>query len=443
MKKTLIRGGTLVTAKEVRKSDILVSVTGEIEEVGPGIPVPKNGEVIAVEGMLLFPLLTDCHVHFREPGLEHKATMATEARAALAGGIGTVCDMPNTLPPTTTIAALADKVRRAATVEGCIIRFFFGITETAHLQELRALWTGTMMEMKRLKQHCCGVKLYLDHSTGNQRIAGDLIEEVFRTCAELRIPLVVHCEDPEVNAAAAKKTTRTDIAAHSLLRPPESEERAMKRALELAKKHASALHIAHLSTKQGAALVRQAKRDGLQVTCEVTPHHLFLTSDDYATLGTFVKVNPSLGTREHRDALWEALTDGTIDCIASDHAPHTLEEKRNPEPLKAPSGMPGVETMLPLLLTAAAGIWPHPVSEPAPAFRRLSYSDIVRLCFVNPNRIFPLHSEALAKGAPLRLALIDPAAHWTITPAALRSKCGWTPYEAWQMTGAIVRVLQQ
>jgi len=439
-KKTLVRGGSIVTSSGKSESDILISVTGEIEELRPKISVPKNTEIIEAAGLLIYPPLIDCHVHFREPGLEYKATMETEARAAISGGIGTVLDMPNTIPPTTTVAAFADKVRRASKVENCIIKFFFGVTEPAHLAELRKLWTGDSLELKKLKQHCCGVKLYLDHSTGNQRISGGIVEEVFATCSELEIPLVVHCEDPEINAATRKSVTRTDVSAHALLRPPESEERAIEQALVLATKHSAALHIAHLSTKAGAQLVRAAKADGLKVTCEVTPHHLFFTTDDYSTLGTLVKVNPSIGTLEHRNALWQALLDGTIDCVASDHAPHTLEEKKVFPPLSAPSGMPGVELLVPLLLSAAAGKWPHPTSAP-PADFGLEYSDILRLCFLNPNRIFGLNAAEIRKAGPARLVLLDPRADWVVTPVSLHGKCGWTPYESWNLTGKIIQTL--
>ncbi|OGJ62660.1 hypothetical protein A3A67_01860 [Candidatus Peribacteria bacterium RIFCSPLOWO2_01_FULL_51_18] len=441
MKKTLIRGGKIVSSSGTIETDVLISVNKEIEELKPKINPPKNAEVIEAAGRLIYPLLIDCHVHFREPGMEYKATMESESAAALNGGIGTVCEMPNTIPPTVTVVALADKVRRAAKIDGLNIKFFFGVTEPAHLQELRNLWTGDSLEHRRLRRHCPGVKLFMDHSTGDLRAEGDVIASVFETCAELKIPLVAHCEDPETNAEAKKSVTATDIGAHALLRPPESEVRALEKALAFTAKYSVSLHIAHLSTREGAELVRSAKNDGLKVTCEVTPHHLFFTSDDYSDLGTFIKVNPAIAGVEHRDALWQAVLDGTVDCIASDHAPHTLQEKRNTEPLKAPSGIPGMELMLPLLLTAAAGRWPHPRSKPPPAFG-LKYQDIFRLCFENPNRIFGLGCEAIQKTKPARLIIVDPKKEFTVTPVALHGKSGWTPYEAWQLTGKVESVFQ-
>ena len=441
MKKLLIHGGSLVTDSKVDRQDILLTVTGEIEEIHPKIPEKHGEEFFDATGLLIFPLLIDCHVHFREPGLEHKATMETEAAAALAGGVGTVCEMPNTVPPTVTIAALADKVRRAEKVDGCVIRFFFGVTEEAHLYALRELWTGTSIELKRLKHHCAGVKLFLDHSTGNQKVAADLAAEVFKVCGELKIPLVAHCEDPEINRGSGVGVRNKDVSAHSLMRPPESESVAIEHAIDMAMKFKAPLHIAHLSTKQGVGLVRAAKKSGISVTCEVAPHHLFLTTEDYAELGTLGKMNPPLRTPEHRDALWEGIADGTVDCIATDHAPHLLAEKKAGEPLSAPSGVPGVETMLPLLLTVAAGQSPHPNQKPETTNQKLAYPDIVRLCFVNPNRIFSLGQEGIQKGARARLVIIDPKPASVITPVQLHSKCGWTPYEGWEVTGKIVKII--
>ena len=396
--------------------------------------------------LLHFPRLIDCHVHFREPGLEHKGTMATEAAAAKAGGVGTVCEMPNTVPPTVTVAALAEKVRRATKIKDCDIRFFFGVTEPKHLIALRNIWIKKDFELQRLKKHCAGVKMYLDHSTGNQKAEAGVLDEAFKLCGGLKIPLVAHCEDADMNAAALQKNKRKDIAAHSVIRSPASEAKSIADAITRAKKFNTKFHVAHLSTAKGLDLVRKAKGEGVSVTCEVAPHHLFLTTNDYEALGTLGKMNPPLRSAEDRDALWVGIADGTVDCIATDHAPHTLEEKGvlvgarhalplqnvdNFPPLQAPSGVPGVETMLPLLLTVAGGGWPHPTSK-RPGSADLSYDDIVRLCFTNPNRIFSLECD------PTEVLQIDPHKEWTIHGKNLHSKCGWTPFEGWKVRGAII-----
>ncbi len=432
----LLHGATVVNADMETRDDVLIR-DGVVEEIDKF--VEEFDEEVDVMGKLLFPGLIDCHVHFREPGLEHKADMKSESAAALAGGVTTVCEMPNTNPPTVTIDAFADKVRRA---EGLALdmRFFFGITQEAHLAAFRELLEGASDELKRLKSRLAGVKIYLDHSTGNQMIEQQLVGDVFKICADHHITLVAHCEDPKMNAQAAAQNTRTNIAVHSLVRPAESEAASIEYAIGLAKQHGTQLHIAHLSTEQSVMLVRQAKQDGLKVTCEVTPHHLFLTTDDYERLGTLGKMNPPLRSMKHRFALWQGIADGVVDCISTDHAPHTLEEKQAGEPLKAPSGVPGVETMFPLLLSVAAGHWPHP-AEQSMSCPKLSYKDIVRLCVKNPNRIFKLGKSEIEEDHRVDVVVVDPNAEWTIEGKKLHSKCGWTPFENWKIRGKVENVL--
>lgn len=439
----LIRGGAIIGPDGSRVTDILIR-DGVITSIKPIIAEAAD-EVIDAKDHLIFPGLIDCHVHFREPGLEHKATMLSESRAALAGGITTVCEMPNTIPPTVTIAALADKVRRAEAIADCDIRFFFGITQAVHLHALSELWTSGAAEMKRLKARCCGLKLFLDHSTGNQGIDADILDDVFKTCAALRIPVVAHCEDPEMNAQAAATVTSRDISAHSAMRPAASEDKAVERAIALAAAHGTHLHIAHLSTALAVKRVREAKAAGVPVTCEVTPHHLLLSTDAYTTLGARAKVNPPLRTKEDQAALWEAIADGTVDCISTDHAPHTIEEKSAADPLNAPSGMTGVETMVPLLLTVASGgLRGKDMNgkESRIKNRELRMEDIHRLCFANPNRIFGLGKQGIIEGVQADLVLIDPKKQWMITGSALHSKCGWTPFEGWKVTGSVARVIR-
>ncbi len=384
--------------------------------------------------IITLPGLIDCHVHFREPGLTHKADMASESAAAAAGGVATVCEMPNTIPPVVTVEALADKVRRADRIQTCDIRFFMGATEKKHLIALRDVWHGASPTLKDVKRRCCGLKVFFDHSTGNQGADQETIAEAFRLCGELGIPLVAHCEDAEMNKKAhcTLQIAESSVAVHSQMRPPESEVAAIKRAIGLAREYSTQFHVAHLSTAGGLQLVREAKKEGLSVTCEVAPHHLFLTVDDYKTLGALGKMNPPLRSKEDQAALWEGIADGTVDCISTDHAPHTLDEKQCEDPLKAPSGVPGVETMLPLLLTVAAGGWPNPRGEKV-AGCRLQITDIIRLCFENPNRIF-----GLGKKKDEHQITVDMNKEWVIEGKNLHSKCGWTPYEGWKVAGKIL-----
>ena len=433
MKNLKIIGGTLVTADRNIQKDFQYS-QGEITFK----EMQGDAEILDASGLLILPGLIDCHVHFREPGFPDKATMQSEAASAQAGGVTTVCEMPNTDPPTVTIAALADKVRRANEITNCDIRFFFGVTQAEHLITCKQLWGGTSEELMRLRRHCCGIKIYLDHSTGNQKASGEIVEDVFQACGEFNIPLVAHCEDAESNQKAMEANSITTIAAHSTMRPPESEERAIDFALQLAKKHNTPFHVAHLSTKQGLERISQAKKDGVRVTCEVAPHHLFLSTEDYKTLGALGKMNPPLRTPEHKEALTDGLIHRIIDCVSTDHAPHTFIEKTTGAPLDAPSGVPGVETMLPLLLTAASGISPHPNGG---VISGLTYSIILDACFTRPNEIFHLEKTGISEGSSSRLVVIDPHEEWLLEAKNLHSHCKWTPYEGWKIQGKITRVL--
>jgi dihydroorotase len=437
MSTVLIKHGMIVSSERAEIADVLMR-DGVVEAIGA--LDAQADEIIDAKGKVLLPGLIDCHVHFREPGYEHKATMKTETASASAGGVLTVCEMPNTNPPTVTVAALADKVRRASEIHGIDLYFFFGVTREEHLLGLHELFTSSSEEMQKLRKRCCGVKVYFDHSTGNQKIDKELLPAVFEACAKLNITLVGHCEDAEVieKARSSKLEARSDIAAHSELRPPEAEAKAIEQAIALAKKYKTHFHIAHLSTKQGIDLIRAAKKDDVMISCEVAPHHLFLTVDDYQKLGTLAKMNPPLRTQDHQDALWKGIQDGIIDCIATDHAPHTLAEKQAGDPLQAPSGVPGVETMLPLLLTVTAGAWP---SSPQKESHHLSMSDIHRLCFDNPKKIFNLHASPIAVRAAPRILIIDPHVPWTIHGTDLHSQCRWTPYEGWNVCGKVERIV--
>ncbi|KPA77853.1 putative Dihydroorotase [Leptomonas pyrrhocoris] len=389
--------------------------------------------------MAHLPPLIDCHVHFREPGLEHKGDIASESTAAYYGGISAACDMPNTAPPTQSIAALADKVARAtATAHAdCRLFFFFGATAEEHLKELEELWTNPTHA--DLKQHCCGLKLYLDNSTGNMKSSVAVTEKAFELCGRLQIVLVAHCEQSQINDAAAAQHPYDGPASHSLRRPAESEAASVQEAIAFARQHRTPLHLAHVSTAQSLDAVRETRLADptLPLTCEVTPHHLFLTTEDYSCCGARVKVNPPVRLPQHHEALWAGLLDGTVDCVGTDHAPHTLDEKNTAG--QPPSGMPAIEVVVPLLLTVVAGRWPHPTAprptalvEAAQRGRTLRMEDIVRVLHTNPNRIFHLGEPS----APHRS--FDLSCAWTVVGTELHSKCRWTPYEGWQLLGRAV-----
>jgi len=438
MSTLLITGGTLIrkdgedpkpsavgTGLGQERSNILIQDRKISLVEGEGIV----DQTLDASGMLIFPGLIDCHVHFREPGLTHKATMESEAHAARAGGVTTVCEMPNTIPPTFTAEALEEKVAIAKKVTDCDIHFFMGATTHEHLEALRSVWMGIDPEMKRLKKRCCGLKLFLENSTGDQKIDSDLIEEAFKLCAEIDCPITAHCEDPHLNEAASAEIKSNNVASHSQRRPPESEAASIEYATTLARRYGTQLHIAHLSTGLGLELVRLVKSEGLPVTCEVTPHHLFLDTDQYEHLGTYGKMNPPLRSSDDSAALWQGIADGVVDCVATDHAPHTKEEKETDPPLSAPSGVPGVETMLPLLLTAASK-------------GKITYPDITRLCFENPNKLYNLNKQNVVDGSTGDIVIIDPNEEWEIQAEQLHSACGWTPFEGVKVQGRVKYVLQ-
>ncbi len=422
MPTTLIQNGTIISSEESAKKDLFIK---------DGIISLKNAEetadrIIDADGLLIFPAFIDCHVHFREPGNTHKADMESESCSALAGGVTTVCEMPNTNPPTVSIQNLKGKVEIASEIPNCDIRFFFGVTEMKHIDQLSDLFTKD--EYTELRKRCCGVKVYFDNSTGNQKANEEVVEKLFEIASNLNIPVVAHCEDAEINDASAVLIKETGIQNHSLMRPPKSEIVAIEKALSLVRKYGTRFHVAHLSTAGGLSIIKKAKKEGFSVTCEVAPHHLFLDEGDYVRLGALGKMNPPLRKKEDRQALLEGVNDGTVDCVSTDHAPHTLEEKNAENPLDAPSGVPGVETLIPLLLTAASK-------------NQISYEKIHEVCFVNPNKIFNLRKEEIVEGSKTKIVLIDPNKKVVIHGENLKSKCGWTPFEGMKVMGQIVGVI--
>lgn len=292
-------------------------------------------ETIDATGKLLLPGVIDPQVHFREPGNEHKEDLGSGSRAAVRGGVTSFLEMPNTAPPTTTQTALDEKLALAAQKSVANYGFFIGATP----DNLEALNTVAP---------ACGIKIFMGSSTGSLLVnRPEDLERIFANGTRL---IAVHAEDEaRINARRAQFAGRTDPAVHSEIRDNETARLATELALTLSKKYQRRLHILHLSTREEVAMLRVDKP--AWVTAEAIPNHLFLNTADYARLGTLVQMNPPIRTPADNAALWEGLHDDIIDFIATDHAPHTLEEKKRAYP-KTPSGMPGVETSLPLMLTA-------------------------------------------------------------------------------------------
>lgn len=361
------------------------------------------------DNLIALPALIDPHVHLRVPGGEHKEDWKTGAIAAIHGGVTTVCDMPNNIPPCTTVEALEEKKKVIdAQLKSVDIPLRYGLyfgADKDHFDQIAAASSS-----------CVGLKIFMGCSTGGLVIDTDeALDEAFRLAAQAGMLVAVHAED---EALLAKKRQEfagaTDPAIHSKMRPREAAIRATAKAIALARKYGVRLYILHMSTQEEVALVRTAKQEGLSVFAETTTHHLFLNVDDYATFGTFVQMNPPLRTKQDQEALWEGIADGTIDTIGTDHAPHTREEKNLPFG-KAPSGIPGVETLLPLLLDSV-----HQ--------GRLTLDRVIELTRTNPEKIFNLPPND-------DVVLIDMEKELTVTDEMIKSKCGWTPYRGRRLRG--------
>lgn len=361
----------------------------------------KEDHFIEGERLMLFPALIDPHVHFRFPGQEYKETWNSAARAAIAGGVTTVLDMPNNQPSCCTRDAFAKKeqlIQQQLTVAKIPLRYYlyFG-ADQRHLSEIPQ--DGRLI----------GMKIYMGSSTGDLLMHDPkALKEAFQLAKKNDLLVAVHAEDESlIQEHRLHFKDRTDAATHSLIRDPEVARRAVEQALELAEQTKVRLYIVHVSTKGELDLIRAAKRKGLPVYAEATPHHLFLDDSAYKTMGTKALVNPPLRSKRDVEALWEAIHDETIDTIGTDHAPHTLEEKMQPYGT-APSGLPSIEFYFSLLLNAHAE-------------QKLSLEQIVSLTHTRPQEIFdlPLNDDVV---------LVDLEAVKTIKQPMIRSKAGWSPY---------------
>lgn len=353
-------------------------------------------------GLTLLPALIDSHVHFRTPGLEHKENWETAARAAIYGGITTVFDMPNTIPPTITLESLLEKqafIEKQLKKAGIPLHFglYLG-ADKFHFDEIR-----------RCKDKMVALKIFMGSSTGNLVMDDDsALHAAFSLAAAQDVLVCVHAEDEAlIHERTALFAGRTDAIVHSEIRNEEVAVRATEKAINLARMYQTRLHILHVGTKREVQLIQQAKKEGLFVTMETTPHHLFLTIDDYEKWGTRVQMNPPLRSSEHQAALWQALQEGVLDTIGSDHAPHTLEEKALPYG-QAPSGIPGVETTLPLLLNA------HNEG-------RLSLKQIISLMRVRVEQIYRMAPND-------DYVLVDLQKKARVQERKLQTKCRWSPY---------------
>ncbi|MBF1988819.1 dihydroorotase [Fischerella thermalis] len=361
---------------------------------------------IDAEGLTLLPGVIDPQVHFREPGLEHKEDLFTATCACAKGGVTSFLEMPNTRPLTTTQQALDDKLQRAQ--NKCLVNYGFFIGATAeNLPDLL------------LANPTPGIKIFMGSMHGQLLVdQQEVLEAIFAKGKRL---IAVHAEDQaRINQRRQEFAGIHDVAVHSQIQDNQAALLATQQVLKLSEKYQRRLHILHMSTAEEAELLRQHKP--IWVTAEVTPQHLFLNTSAYEKIGTLAQMNPPLRSPHDNEVLWQALHDGVIDFIATDHAPHTLEEKAQPYP-NSPSGMPGVETSLPLMLTATAQ-------------GRCSVAQVVNWMSTAVAKAYGIPNKgAIAPGYDADLVLVDLQTYRPVLREEILSKCGWSPFEGWNLTG--------
>jgi dihydroorotase len=417
MKKSiLIKNAKIVNENTIFLGDVLIE-NEIIKEISSEIKATENVEIIDAGGNYLIPGFIDDQVHFREPGLTHKANIATESRAAVAGGITTFIEMPNTVPQATTQELLEDKFTIAAKDSYANYSFMFGGTND-NLEEL----------LKTDPKKVAGIKLFLGSSTGNMLVDNEeILEKIF---SSTKMIISVHCEDE----ATIRKNTQEFVEKygddiplkyHPIIRSEEACYLSSSKAIELAKKTGARLHVFHLSTAKETHLFRNdIPLEEKQITSEVCIHHLWFSDKDYEEKGTHIKWNPAVKTEADRLGLWEALLDDRIDVIATDHAPHTLEEKSN-KYLKAPSGGPLVQHAIVAIL--------EKVKEGV-----ISIEKAVEKMSHNPAKLFQIEKRGFIKeGYFADIVLIDTNKPQTVSRDNLLYKCGWSPFEGTTFSSTI------
>ncbi len=417
--KVLIKNGLVVNEGRSEIKDVLIEGQ-RIERVEQHISPRTNEKVIDASGMWVLPGLIDDQVHFREPGLTHKAEIATESRAAVAGGITSYIEQPNTRPPALTAEAVEEKYARAA--ECSMANFGFNIgASNENLEELKRLEKGRFP----------GVKVFMGSSTGNMLVDDEqMLEGLF---GELDQLIITHCEDETTiqnNLEAARQRFGADIPMdwHSRIRSEEACYLSSSRAVEMARKKGARLHVYHLSTEKETALFDKGPIEGKKITAEACVHHLWFTDNDYAAKGSLIKWNPAVKTEKDRAGLWKALLDDRIDVIATDHAPHLLEEKMQPYE-KAPSGGPLVQHFLPAMLEF--------VRQDKIKIEWL----VQRICH-NPATLFRIQDRGYIRpGYYADLVLVEPSAPWTVTSENTLYKCGWSPFEGTSFKSRVDKTL--
>ncbi len=401
----ILTGGTVINQDGRGERDIGVRA-GRIAAIGD-LSQSSAAETVDCTGLHILPGVIDSQVHFREPGLEHKEDLETGSRAAVLGGVTAVFEMPNTKPLTTSEAALADKVARASGRMHCDFAFWVGGTRDN---------AGDVGELERLPG-AAGIKVFMGSSTGDLLVEDD--EGVSSILKNTRRRAAFHSEDEFRLRERLGERVEGDPSSHPAWRDELVALSCTQRLVRIARQTRARIHVLHISTAEEIAFLEQQKD---VATCEATPHHLTLSADDYARLGNLIQMNPPVRVSRHRDGVWHGVSQGIVDVLGSDHAPHTLEEKGKKYPA-SPSGMTGVQTLVPIMLDHVnAG--------------RLTLERFVDLSSHGPQRIFGIARKGrIAAGYDADFTIVDLKRSETIINAQQGSKAGWTPYDGRKVTG--------
>jgi len=405
---TVVKNARIVNEGEIFESDVLIK-DGRIEKIAPGVAAPAGAKVVDAAGRHLLPGIIDDQVHFREPGLTHKGDFYTESRAAVAGGITSYMEMPNSSPTTTDAEQLEWKYTRAAQTSAANYAFYFGATND-NIEEIRALDPAAT----------CGVKIFMGASTGNMLVDDEsVLAAIFRGPP---VPSATHCEStPMIQAnieqAMAKYGNNIPVTEHANIRSAEACLASSELAVALARKYGAQLHVLHLTTAREMELFEPGPMEGKQITGEACVHFLHFDESQYAKYGNRIKCNPSIKTHADQQGLLQAIRDGRIDIIATDHAPHTADEKASDDYMAAPAGLPLVQDFLVATLELV-----HQGT--------LDLHTVVRGMTHNPAKRFSIVDRGfIREGYYADLVLVDMDGSTDVTPERVLSKCGWSPFE--------------
>ncbi|MFT3740231.1 MAG: dihydroorotase [Breznakibacter sp.] len=408
MNTTLLQGATIINEGKSFKGSILIDGDKIKQVIRQGDELPKASATIDVSGKWVMPGIIDDQVHFREPGLIHKGDIYTESKAAVAGGVTSYLEMPNTSPQTTSVEALEQKYQIAAEKSLANYSFYMGATND-NLAEL----------LKADTKKVCGVKVFMGSSTGNMLV--DNSDALSRIFAEVPMLIATHCEDETTIARnmehyKAKYGDNVPFNVHHLIRSETACFISSAKAVELAVKYNAKLHLLHLSTAKELSLLENKPLDEKRITGEVCVHHLWFDNNDYDRYGARIKWNPAIKTSRDKEGLLKGLLDNKLDVIATDHAPHTIEEKNNGY-FKAPSGGPLVQHSLVAMLEMSKQ-------------GRISREAVVEKMCHAPAKLYEIEKRGfIRKGYFADLTVVDPSSSWTVAPDNILYKCGWSPFE--------------